>query len=56
MYSGQTGKYLCNECLREFELTLEPAAKDAGPAEDDDGQPGEVQCCPFCGSELVDLV
>lgn len=53
--AGETQRFQCNECNREFEVTLEPKAKDAEPSK----RPTDtavVGTCPFdnCGSADIE--
>ena len=45
MRAGQTEKFLCDCCGKEFEITLEPHCPDAEEASPD--------VCPFCGSDVL---
>ena len=49
MNPGETERYMCDSCLLEFEVTLEPHPAGGG-------EPGDVEYCPFCGSEAVALL
>lgn len=51
---GETTRIQCEECVVEFELTLEPKAKGNPNAS---GVPTQsVDLCPFCGSEELEVV
>ncbi len=42
MSPGETTKFLCDCCVKEFEITLEPYTPDAPDA--------TPELCPFCGT------
>ncbi|KKM93806.1 hypothetical protein LCGC14_1204710 [marine sediment metagenome] len=45
MSPGETQKFSCDTCGKDFEITLEPHcphAEDAAP-----------EMCPFCGGDIV---
>lgn len=44
MYAGETKKFSCDTCAKDFELTLEPHAPHA-----EDASP---EMCPFCGGNI----
>lgn len=44
MSPGETKKFLCICCVKEFEITLEPNAPQA--------QDATPEVCPFCGTDL----
>lgn len=51
MRPGQTFRFDCDECLTEFEVCLEPKAKES--KEGAKMEPDDVKHCPFCGSDSV---
>ena len=47
MKAGETQKFSCDVCAKDFEITLEPNcpyASDAIP-----------ELCPFCGTDIIEL-
>jgi len=51
MGPGETKRYDCDDCQREFEVTLEPKAKEL---KDKKGlEAAKVTCCPFCESTNI---
>lgn len=47
MKAGETQKFSCDVCAKDFEITLEadcPYASDATP-----------ELCPFCGTDIIEL-
>lgn len=48
---GETIRVMCDDCNKEFEVTLEPKMKGR-PLTDDDEQ-HEIVACPFCESTNV---
>jgi Zn finger protein HypA/HybF involved in hydrogenase expression len=50
--AGEPARFDCDDCTREFEVTLEP--KERGFS---DGRTpranAEILCCPFCGSRDI---
>ncbi len=44
MSPGETQKFSCDTCGKDFEITLEPHAPDA-----EDATP---EMCPFCGGVI----
>ncbi len=44
MKAGQTEKFSCDCCSKDFEITLEPNCPHAEEA--------SPEVCPFCGSDL----
>jgi hypothetical protein len=55
MKAGETQRFQCNDCNREFEVILEPKAKNMKP-EDRPKEEGNVGACPFddCGSSDIE--
>lgn len=51
--AGETRWYQCNDCMREYEITLEPKAKDSYEKPPDRAAP---VACPFCGETDVEEV
>ncbi len=49
MKAGETERFDCDECLIEFEVTLEPKAKGSKELSE---AVATVTVCPFCGEEL----
>lgn len=45
--------WYCNSCGREFMIEEEPGY--ANLAEVDAGTPSEVERCPFCGSDNIEV-
>lgn len=52
MNPGQTERFNCDQCETEFEVTLEPKAKD-NPREARDMEGGVVSYYPFCGGDIT---
>lgn len=50
--AGETVRFDCNDCSSEFEITFEPKAK--GLPEAQSMEAGDVEECPFCGSDDID--
>ncbi len=46
MRPGETQKFSCDTCVKDFEITLEPNAPHA-----EDATP---KLCPFCGDDIVE--
>lgn len=44
MNPGETQKFSCNTCAKDFEITLEPNVPEA-----EDATP---EMCPFCGGGI----
>jgi hypothetical protein len=51
---GETKRFECESCGKEFEVTLEPKAKNS--PESLTMQPADVGACPFCASLHVEAV
>jgi hypothetical protein len=53
MRPGETVRLDCPNCQTEFEVCLEPKARD-NPKEGRGLRPQPLNCCPFCGGTDVD--
>ena len=49
MNAGETARFDCPDCNREFEVCLEPKAKGMKNPPDDTA---DVLHCPFCGADI----
>lgn len=51
MKAGETERFDCEECSREFEIVYEPKATT--PKEKKGIEDADVTNCPFCGASLA---
>lgn len=54
MKAGESERALCNDCHTEFEVTLEPKAKNI-PESARLADTNNTGYCPFCGSDQIEL-
>lgn len=55
MIAGQTERYQCNNCMQEFDVILEPKAKEV-PDTEKPTDKAAVGYCPFCGEDQIEQV
>ena len=52
---GETRRYLCDGCMTEYEIELEPKVREHSETPDPKAQKIPL-FCPFCGSDNFDEV